>query len=162
MPERIPTAGVLLYVGSRVLLVRHTEFAKLPTGSYGFPAGGIEPNESSVETAVRELWEETGFITWPIYLYKIVEKENTIKFKDGWHDGTIDIYLCTRYSYQRKSSKETIAELIEVEDLDKLPLLVSDDVIEIPRKYQNFTPLAWTLGVQPLQDMVGLPLNVDF
>jgi 8-oxo-dGTP pyrophosphatase MutT (NUDIX family) len=146
MPERIPTAGVLLYVGSTVLLVRHTELAKLPTGSYGFPAGGIEPNESSVETAVRELWEETGFITWPINLYKIVEKENTIKFKDGWHDGTIDIYLCTRYSGQRRRSKETIPELIEVEDVDKLPLLVSDDVIEIPRKYQKLYSARRALG----------------
>jgi hypothetical protein len=69
-----------------------------------------------------------------------VEKENTIEFKDGWHDGTIDIYLCTRYSYQRNPSEETIPELIEVEEVDKLPRLVSDDVIEISREYQGYTP----------------------
>jgi hypothetical protein len=41
MQERIPTAGVLLYEGSKVLLVEHTKYANLPTGPHGFPAGRI-------------------------------------------------------------------------------------------------------------------------
>ncbi len=39
MSQRTCSVGVVIYKGNKVLLVRHTESARLPTDSYGFPAG---------------------------------------------------------------------------------------------------------------------------
>ncbi len=139
MRERIPSAGILLYEGSKVLLVEHTENAGLPTGSYGFPAGRIEDREMPVETAARELYEETGLITCPRFLYKIKEKENTIMFKNGWYDGTIQIFFCDDYFGELRASEETIPKFVEVRKVGDL-YLVSDDVIEITRKYLGYKP----------------------
>lgn len=55
-----PVAAVLSVVprGGRVLLVRR---AKPPDrGRWGFPGGRIEPGETLVDAALRELAEETG------------------------------------------------------------------------------------------------------
>lgn len=55
-----PIAAVLAAVprGGRVLLVRR---AKPPDrGRWGFPGGRIEPGETVIEAALRELQEETG------------------------------------------------------------------------------------------------------
>ena len=49
-----PRATVVLIRNGRVLLVSGE------TGRFSLPGGGIEPGEQSVETAVRELHEETG------------------------------------------------------------------------------------------------------
>ena len=59
----IPCAGILVYRGDAVLLVKHDEKSNNPIGSYGLPSGQIKPGESAVQTAVRKLEEETGLRT---------------------------------------------------------------------------------------------------
>lgn len=44
----------------RLLLTRYTEPGRPDSGSWTMPGGGMEWGESVHDTAVRELWEETG------------------------------------------------------------------------------------------------------
>ncbi|MFH1822816.1 MAG: NUDIX hydrolase [Patescibacteria group bacterium] len=62
MIKIIKTAGMLVYNENKVLLVKHKEGAKHQTGVYGLPAGSVEKNESKINTAIRELKEETGLL----------------------------------------------------------------------------------------------------
>jgi 8-oxo-dGTP pyrophosphatase MutT (NUDIX family) len=57
-----PTAGVVAFTKDfkSVLLLKHTQKAAHKTGMYGIPAGHIDEGEESIETAIRELEEETG------------------------------------------------------------------------------------------------------
>jgi 8-oxo-dGTP diphosphatase len=48
-------AVVAVWLGSRVLMVRHSYRGRL-----GWPGGGMEPGERAVDAAVRELDEELG------------------------------------------------------------------------------------------------------
>lgn len=57
------SVGVIVFDGDNVLLVRHTEKAKPPTGMHGLPAGRVEPGESIKYAGVRELAEETTLTT---------------------------------------------------------------------------------------------------
>jgi 8-oxo-dGTP pyrophosphatase MutT (NUDIX family) len=54
--HRLGAAAVILDERGRVLLVRHT-YGRL---NWELPGGAAEPNESIVQTALREVQEETG------------------------------------------------------------------------------------------------------
>jgi len=59
-PRPLPIAAALAVVvrGERLLLVRRSH--RPDAGKWGFPGGKIEPGESVVAAALRELAEETG------------------------------------------------------------------------------------------------------
>jgi ADP-ribose pyrophosphatase YjhB (NUDIX family) len=60
-PENpVPTVGVIVFDNDNVLLVRSGKASAHVTGSYGLPAGRIEPGEDEVSAARRELQEKTG------------------------------------------------------------------------------------------------------
>ena len=48
------SAGGVLFKNGEVLLIKN------PSGVWSFPKGNIEPGEKPEETAVREVYEETG------------------------------------------------------------------------------------------------------
>lgn len=61
----------------RILLIRHPRAPE----QWVFPAGGHEPGESFAETAVREVWEETGVdceVTgvWQVKRRRFVHRED--------------------------------------------------------------------------------------
>lgn len=52
-------AGILWFSHQgRILLLKRGPRGAHP-GTWAFPAGGIEPGESAIDAACRELWEET-------------------------------------------------------------------------------------------------------
>jgi 8-oxo-dGTP diphosphatase len=59
-PARLPIAAAIAVVvrGGRLLLVRRSH--KPDAGRWGFPGGKIEPGETVMAAALRELAEETG------------------------------------------------------------------------------------------------------
>ncbi len=130
--------GVLLYRDNEVLLVEHTEHARLPKGSHGFPAGRVEKGESPEQAAIRELKEETGLETSLQYLHKlpIDPSASRLKMKEGFEDFNFQPFLCTSYSGILTPSLETIPHFIRLDSLENL-LLVDNDVIELSRKWYN-------------------------
>jgi len=122
--KTIKTAGVLILKEDKILLVQHDKKAKHLNNIYGIPAGRIEENESPIETAIRELHEETGLITNVNLLQKIPKKYSaTIKQKDGTNTFSLEVFLCNNWKGELKSTKETIPEWISINDLDKIQLL---------------------------------------
>ena len=134
MIKKTQSAGIVLYDGNSVLLVRHTEQARLPTGSYGFPAGRVEEGETPFDAAIRELEEETGLIASPQYLIPLPEKKSTINLKSHPEHFIFHPFLCTKYSGKLRPSEKTVPEFIKLDSLDNL-LLVAEDVKDISRQY---------------------------
>jgi bis(5'-nucleosidyl)-tetraphosphatase len=61
------SAGVIPFrvEGSRVLyLVLHSATVRNPRAKWEFPKGGMEPGETTRQTAAREFLEETGLAEW--------------------------------------------------------------------------------------------------
>ncbi len=134
MIKKTLSAGIVLYEKNRILLVRHTEQARLPTGSYGFPAGRVEEGETPSEAAARELEEETGLTTSPQYLIPLPEQRSKLNLKSGPEEFIFQPFFCIKYSGKLRSSEKTVPEFISLDSLDDL-LLVAEDVREISRQY---------------------------
>lgn len=92
------------------------------TGCYGFPKGHVEPGETEAQTALREIYEETGLK--PTLLtgfratdsYAIPKRHNTVKFVTYFLAEYTDQDIC----YQKEELRG--ARLLSYEEaLKKLP-----------------------------------------
>ena len=63
--ERAAVRVVLADAGGRVLLFHVVTPEEAPDGWWELPGGGIDPGESYLEAAVREIREETGLVLDP-------------------------------------------------------------------------------------------------
>lgn len=63
--ERHAVRVVLADAGGRILLFHALTPDQTPDGWWELPGGGIDPGESYLDAAVREIWEETGLILDP-------------------------------------------------------------------------------------------------
>ena len=54
------SCGVVLLNSGKVLLLRHSSASSRGGGHWDFPKGHIDEGESEIQTALRELEEETG------------------------------------------------------------------------------------------------------
>ena len=69
MINEIKTVGIIVESGSEILILLRND-DKIEGNKWGLPAGKVKENETEINTAIRELYEETG--------YKA--KENELKF----------------------------------------------------------------------------------
>lgn len=122
----ILTAHILLVQDRDVLLVRHEDGAGHLTGVYGIPGGRISDGESSEDTAIRELFEETGLRVKKEDLreYESNEYSAEIKRKSGEAKHyTMKVFYAVKFTGELDSSEETTPEWIKVEGLNKYKLL---------------------------------------
>ena len=68
------SCGVVLFNGTKVLLLQHPDGTK--AGHWDFPKGHIEIGETEIQTAVRELGEETGIT----HVHMIPDFSHTISY----------------------------------------------------------------------------------
>ncbi len=124
MNNVIKTAGIIILENNKVLLVKHGKNAAHINDTYGIPAGRVELNESPIETAIRELLEETGLTTTSENLTKLPKLYTaTIERKDGVKEFSLEVFLCSFYSGEIKNNNETSPEWIDINKLDELMLL---------------------------------------
>lgn len=73
------SSTVALISGNKLLLLKRGETAPWSPGKYCLPGGKLEPNESLIDAAVRELREETDIIVSPLDLFAM-----TVDYKSGY------------------------------------------------------------------------------
>ena len=54
------SCGVVLFNSDKVLLLRHSSISSRGGGHWDFPKGHMDDGETEIQTALRELEEETG------------------------------------------------------------------------------------------------------
>ena len=54
------SCGIVLFYSEEFLLIQHSTASNKIKGHWDFPKGHVENNETELETAIRELQEETG------------------------------------------------------------------------------------------------------
>ena len=96
----------------RILLVKRAD-----DGKWGFPAGGVDPNESAIEAAVRETYEETGIDAEIVALVGVYHGEPG---KSGPHSVVHVQYLCERAGGTIRQSHETAA--VRYWNIDDVPV----------------------------------------
>mgnify|MGYP001819116605 CR=1 FL=1 len=74
----------------RVLLVRHADGDVWAT-----PGGMVEPDERPVDAAVREMWEETGFVVEP---ESVIGVYGGPEFRVAYPNGDVAAYVMTLFA----------------------------------------------------------------
>ena len=85
-------------------------------GFYGFPKGHIEPGEQEEETALREIWEETGLTVHATEYRGVVDFHCT-----GWPDERMHLFWSNSFSGTPKECDEGTLEWVPISQMDSLP-----------------------------------------
>ncbi len=114
--QRVAAAVVLDGAGKVLLLWRHRFIA----GTWGWeiPMGIVEPGESSVDTAAREVEEETGWR--PTGLLPLVSYQPCIGIADTPHD----LFVATGAERVGQPTEVTEAEHVDWVALAEIPALI--------------------------------------
>ncbi len=97
----------MLLIPSVAIIVRNEEGEVLLTKDAGFdewfpPGGGVEPDESPRDAAIREMREETGLVVEPIRILGVYGgKEFRVKYRNG----DIVSYVTTVFECEVTSGK---------------------------------------------------------
>ena len=135
--KRIPTVGITVLKGLEVLLVRHGKAAGHITGVIGTPGGRIDPGETPIVAAQRELEEETGLHA---------EKEDLVELSKKYDadfprkDGSIlfthhTVFACNKFSGELRATDETIPEWVPIKNLSEMKLMANtEDMVNEAQK----------------------------
>lgn len=121
----VQSVGVVVFSGTKTLLVRNVGSSRHVENVYGLAAGRLEEGEEEIDAAVRELQEETGLITTRSDLVQLpTVYRATLPQKDGT---TVDflwtVFLCKKYTGDLAPSDETVPEWVEMDKIDTYPLI---------------------------------------
>ena len=104
-------------------------------GFWGFPKGHVEENETEAETAVREVFEETG--VW-VEIYEKNRFELNYDIEPGNIHKTVILFTAKLVDdSKQKKQDEEIAELKWVKKSEVEELLTFDDWKDIWRKIEK-------------------------
>ena len=110
---------LLLDDTGRILLIRDSDLGLDPVPHWwATPGGGVDPGETDAQTAVRELWEETGL--------RVTESDLdgpliTRRVWHGWSDKTVDqteVFFRVRVpAFDVDTSRHTEEELLTIAEM---------------------------------------------
>ena len=116
----------MIIKGGKVLLVESGEESDHETGTFGLPSGIVEKGESEIETAARELAEETGLVSTSEALIEFPENFfiAEIKRKDGSKKTfTWKVFLCKNCAGRLRATRESTPKWVHIGKMDELNLL---------------------------------------
>lgn len=120
------SVAVIIFKGDEVLLVKNLAGSSHLKEIYGLPSGKVDPGETEIQAAVRELAEETGLQTSEDDLTEFPSNYYVahIPYKDGSnHEWGWRAYLCKKYQGQLRATDETAPEWADIDTLDGYDLL---------------------------------------
>lgn len=84
--KEVHTVGTLIEYKGKILILHRLD--NIPQGgTWGLPAGKVEKGESNIETAVREIFEETGL--------QVKEEHLEYVMNFDWHFPEVTVYFPT-------------------------------------------------------------------
>lgn len=109
MPLVIPHSVVILFNEQGEILLEE----RSDDGYFDFPGGGIDLNETGIDAAKRELFEETGLAAEELRLFNVYTGEITkyVYFNGDVIYGVDLVYLCYKYSGTLVPQKEEVKSL---------------------------------------------------
>lgn len=121
------TAGVIVVVEERVLLIEHGEGAGHVTGAWGIPAGAIDENETARAAAVRELAEEAGLRVDPEALIELpMLYEAVLARKTGAARFSLRAFTTDQFEGELTPSPEGVPTWVQIDRVAGLPLLLGN------------------------------------
>lgn len=121
MKEEKSCGCIVLNNKNQVLLIHHNK------GHWDFPKGHVEEGETEVQTAIREVKEETGIDVEVNekyrYTTKYSPKEDVIK--------EVVFFLATNISDNKKAQLEEVSEVRWVNYEEAFKMITYDDTREI-------------------------------
>ncbi len=126
MSERIHTVGVVAIKDESALLVLHGESAQHLTGVWGLPGGRLDPDESLLNAAAREFWEETGLTPDKETMVQLpTVYQGDIKRKSGEIMQTFwNVFLVRDFTGELTGTDETVPEWVLIENIGSLENLL--------------------------------------
>ena len=109
-PMLIPHAVVILFNEENKVLFE----IRADDGYLDFPGGSVDMAEEVIETAKRELYEETGLIADELALFDVYSGPITkyTYFNQDVIYGVDTFYVCKKYHGELKPQKEEVKELL--------------------------------------------------
>lgn len=119
MSDQLIGAAVIIFNATQRAVLLGKRKNSYFAGTYGLPGGRVEPNESLIDGAARELREETGLEAQKlVYIGTVREKQGSVSFIHF-------IFSCDQYSGQLQLMEPDKCEGWEWVSVDALP----DDVL---------------------------------
>lgn len=115
------SVAVLINNDKKILILKRNSFCPWEPDKYALVGGKQEENEDSIQTVLREIYEETNLIVDSLqYSYEKVEGEYTVSFFFGIVKNIENILLSPEHTeYKWCTGKE-------IEELDTVPDLLND------------------------------------
>ena len=109
-PMLIPHAVVILFNEENKVLFE----VRADDGYLDFPGGSVDMAEEVIETAKRELYEETGLIADELELFDVYSGPITkyTYFNKDVIYGVDTFYVCKKYHGELKPQQEEVKELV--------------------------------------------------
>jgi len=118
---KIIACSNLIEKDGKFLLVKETK--KMAKGSYNFPSGTLEDNESLIDCAIREAKEESGLTVKPVSIVKLFHNPKSAR----GNSVLIVVFNSKTISGELTTSKEhpevKFASLEEIKELNKNNLI---------------------------------------